>query len=192
MTQLVACRLTKAYADTSRSTGKQRDPESTNDYFGARYYASNIAGRFLTPDPSGLSYADPNDPQSLNLYAYVRNNPLRFVDPSGLDCVQVDTGADEVLVAASDCGATGGTFVDGIVDPASFAYDSNGDLTFSFTNSTTGAAGSAVIGLPDGQNLVYNQQVAAAAAVLRPATISSIADTSPVHPRYCASYCWIS
>ena len=151
-------------------TGKQRDPETTNDYFGARYYASNIAGRFLTPDPSGLSYADPNDPQSLNLYAYVRNNPLIFTDPTGMDCVFASDAGKGIVDGNSDansnsgaCLQKGGTFVDGTVVPHSFAHDSNGDLTFSFTNSTTGAAGSAVIGLPGGQNLVYNQQVAAAA-----------------------------
>jgi len=38
-------------------TGQERDSESTNDYFNARYYASNIASRFLTPDPYNGSYA---------------------------------------------------------------------------------------------------------------------------------------
>jgi len=33
----------------SRSTGKERDTESGNDYFGARYYASSM-GRFVSPD----------------------------------------------------------------------------------------------------------------------------------------------
>lgn len=35
------------------SAGKERDSESGNDYFGARYYASST-GRFISPDPSGL------------------------------------------------------------------------------------------------------------------------------------------
>jgi len=56
-------------------TGKERDTESGNDYFGARYYASNT-GRFMSPDPSGLLAQRPEDPQSWNLYAYARNNPL--------------------------------------------------------------------------------------------------------------------
>ena len=60
-------------------TGKERDTESGNDYFGARYYASSM-GRFMSPDWSAkeepVPYAKLDDPQSLNLYAYVRNNPL--------------------------------------------------------------------------------------------------------------------
>ncbi len=67
----------------SRYTGKERDTESGLDYFGARYYASTM-GRFMSPDPSGLAFADPTNPQSLNLYSYALNNPLKMVDPSGL------------------------------------------------------------------------------------------------------------
>jgi RHS repeat-associated protein len=73
--------------NASRYTGKERDAESGNDYFPARYYASSM-GRFLSPDPSALYMADPENPQTLNLYAYVGNNPLRYTDPLGLskDC----------------------------------------------------------------------------------------------------------
>lgn len=67
-------------------TGKERDVESGNDYFGARYYASTM-GRFLSPDWSAkeepVPYATMGDPQSLNLYAYMRNNPLGGVDADG-------------------------------------------------------------------------------------------------------------
>jgi RHS repeat-associated protein len=68
-------------------TGKERDTESGLDYFPARYYGSNM-GRFMSPDPSGLYMADPENPQTLNLYSYVGNNPLRYTDPFGLskDC----------------------------------------------------------------------------------------------------------
>ena len=69
-----------------RSTGKERDTESGNDYFGARYYASSM-GRFMSPDWSvkvePVPYAKLDNPQSLNLYAYVLNNPLSRVDPDG-------------------------------------------------------------------------------------------------------------
>jgi RHS repeat-associated protein len=67
-------------------TGKERDAESGNDYFGARYYSSAM-GRFMSPDWSAkeepVPYAQLDDPQSLNLYAYVRNNPLTRVDADG-------------------------------------------------------------------------------------------------------------
>ncbi len=65
-------------------TGKQRDAETSLDYFGARYMSA-AQGRFTSPD---VPFADqkPEDPQSWNLYTYVRNNPLSFVDPNGTEC----------------------------------------------------------------------------------------------------------
>ena len=70
----------------SRSSGKERDSETGLDYFGARYYGSAM-GRFLSPDwsaaPLPVPYADLHNPQTLNLYAYVTNNPLRSIDPNG-------------------------------------------------------------------------------------------------------------
>jgi RHS repeat-associated protein len=71
-------------------TGKERDPESQNDYFGARYYASSM-GRFMSPDSLGYQVA--TDPQSLNLSAYVRNNPLTRVDVDGHDCTGMEIEA---------------------------------------------------------------------------------------------------
>jgi RHS repeat-associated protein len=62
-----------------RFTGKERDAESGNDYFGVRYYASSM-GRFMSPDPGPWKL---NNPQYLNMYAYVLNNPLRNVDVAG-------------------------------------------------------------------------------------------------------------
>ncbi len=67
-------------------TGKERDPETGCDYFGARYYCNPI-GRFITPDwaakPTTVPYANFGNPQSLNLYSYVQNNPTTFGDPDG-------------------------------------------------------------------------------------------------------------
>jgi trimeric autotransporter adhesin len=67
-------------------TGKERDTESGNDYFGARYYSSAM-GRFMSPDWSAkaepVPYAKLTNPQTLNLYGYMRNNPLGGVDQDG-------------------------------------------------------------------------------------------------------------
>jgi len=65
-----------------RFTGKERDPETGLDYFGARYYGSKI-GRFTTVDPVYTWQENLVDPQRWNRYAYARNNPLRYVDPDG-------------------------------------------------------------------------------------------------------------
>jgi RHS repeat-associated protein len=58
-----------------RFTGQLRDEESGLSRHGSRYYAPAL-GRWLSPDPAGAV-------DGLNLYAYVRNNPLRFYDPTG-------------------------------------------------------------------------------------------------------------
>ena len=100
--------------DDIHFTGKERDPESGNDYFGARYFGSSM-GRFMSPDPSGLSYADPTNPQSLNLYSYVLNNPLHNIDPSGEECVWDDgsyDAADDPDTGSADmCSGQGGTWI---------------------------------------------------------------------------------
>ncbi len=74
-----------------RFTGQERDTESGLDYFGARYYSPG-QGRFCSPDPIAVTPNRLQDPQALNLYSYVRNSPLAFVDPSGED-LQIATSA---------------------------------------------------------------------------------------------------
>jgi RHS repeat-associated protein len=63
-------------------TGYERDIETGLDYAKARSFGS-MAGRFTSPDPL-LASAKPALPQSWNRYTYVMNNPLKFVDPSGM------------------------------------------------------------------------------------------------------------
>jgi len=73
-------------AQNYKFTGKERDTESGLDNFGARYNASTM-GRFMSPDWSAkvepVPYSKLDDPQTLNLYAYVGNNPLIRVDKDG-------------------------------------------------------------------------------------------------------------
>jgi len=71
-------------------TGKERDLEGPGlDYFGARYF-SGAQGRFTTPDPVTITTHRLQNPQELNQYAYVANNPLRYIDPTG--AILVATG----------------------------------------------------------------------------------------------------
>jgi RHS repeat-associated protein len=67
--------------------GMYRDGETGNDYTQFRMYESNL-GRWMTPDPLA---GDISNPQSLNRYAYVLNNPTNLIDPLGLQgCHQED------------------------------------------------------------------------------------------------------
>jgi len=82
----------KAYTSTCpqnyKFEGKERDAETGNDDFGARYYSS-VYGRWLSPDwsavPAPVPYANLTNPQTLNLYAMVCDNPESFADLDGHD-----------------------------------------------------------------------------------------------------------
>jgi RHS repeat-associated protein len=60
-------------------TGQPRDFETGLDFLASRYYSSTN-GRFTSPDSFGGHITNP---QTLNLYAYVLGNPLKYIDPSG-------------------------------------------------------------------------------------------------------------
>jgi RHS repeat-associated protein len=63
-------------------TSKERDAETGLDFFLARYY-SGAQGRFTSVDPVIITPGRMRDPQQLNRYSYVRNNPLKYIDPDG-------------------------------------------------------------------------------------------------------------
>jgi RHS repeat-associated protein len=93
-------------------TGKERDKETGFDYFGARYYGSKVA-RFTTVDPVYTWRENILDPQRWNRYAYVRNNPLRYVDPDGRE---LRTTAQETINAIAGDAAGRVTIRNGVVD----------------------------------------------------------------------------
>jgi RHS repeat-associated protein len=62
-----------------RFTGQKLDPETGLYYYGGRYYDAEI-GRFISADPFVQT---PLDPQNLNRYSYVVNNPQNYIDPDG-------------------------------------------------------------------------------------------------------------
>lgn len=68
-------------------TGQKRDATANLMFYGARYYDAAL-GRFIQPD---TIVPNPMDPQSLNRYSYVRNNPVNRIDPTGHeDCAAED------------------------------------------------------------------------------------------------------
>jgi len=76
-------------------TQKERDIETGLDYFGARYFAST-QGRFTSPDPVTISVARVANPQLWNSYSYVSNNPLQYLDPDGLERIQLDESSAQI------------------------------------------------------------------------------------------------
>jgi RHS repeat-associated protein len=62
-----------------RFTSKELDGETGLYFYGARYYSPGL-GRFISPDPIAPRLGEP---QGLNRYSYVQNNPLRYTDPTG-------------------------------------------------------------------------------------------------------------
>jgi RHS repeat-associated protein len=103
-------------------TGQERDAETGQDHFMFRNYVS-AAARWTSPDPYLGSY-DLTNPQSLNRYAYVLNNPMKFLDPFGLNyiCSATTTGT------SYDDGATSWTTTIDCIDFAGGGGDSGGGV----------------------------------------------------------------
>ncbi|HMG72326.1 MAG TPA: RHS repeat-associated core domain-containing protein, partial [Pyrinomonadaceae bacterium] len=111
-------------ADTNRSSSAafqprkyasyDRDGNGSDEAMFRRY--NRKRSRFDQPDPYEGSY-DFTNPQSLNRYAYVQNDPVNFVDPSGLDMNMcsaefsyADCGGDDGFWGNNRGGGSGGGF----------------------------------------------------------------------------------
>lgn len=135
-------------------TGKERDPESGLDNFGARYDASSL-GRFMTPDNG--SAQDSGNPQSWNLYSYVMNNPTTNVDPDGHDCIHINTDSGKFEGWDSgDCDnsteekANSGIYVDGTINSLQF-NSSAGSLDFGYTDENGNVGAGTILGVAQPQ-----------------------------------------
>jgi RHS repeat-associated protein len=76
-------------------------------------------GRWMTPDPAGLAASDASNPESLNRYAYVGNNPTTLVDPKGLHFFQPCFSVWNCWSGDPNLAGGGGCTVDGITGPCS-------------------------------------------------------------------------
>jgi RHS repeat-associated protein len=140
----------RPYVDTCDShykfTGKERDAESNLDNFGARYFGSSL-GRFMSPDPLGGHL---EDPQTLNRYAYARNNPVSLTDPTGLDsyltCTphadQNASTCQQEIVGYDKNGKAQTAWVQGVTNNGQFTAtlignDANGNLVDKTTGTGT-------------------------------------------------------
>ncbi len=80
---------TGSWTTDYKFTDHELDTETGLYNFNARLYDPAV-GRFISPDPavpdlSGSTNPRNYDPQMFNRYAYCRNNPLIYIDPSGLE-----------------------------------------------------------------------------------------------------------
>jgi RHS repeat-associated protein len=127
-------------AQNYKFTGKERDPETNNDDFDARYYSSAY-GRFLSADwsstPTPVPYANLTNPQTLNLYAMVSDNPESFADLDGHK-VTVQTTPGECAAGGSEsCEAQNAAAVRTTVkknDDGTFTQTHNESITTSKTS----------------------------------------------------------
>ena len=136
-------------------TGKERDAETGLDYFGARYYGSNM-GRFMSPDWSAqvepVPFAKLDNPQSMNLYSYVGNNPLSRRDPDGHRNIAAEcngqatcqkTVVDTVNIAHYDK-KTGKTVVDStlkVTTNFNLTTDAKGNVNVSASSTVENVSG---------------------------------------------------
>ncbi len=74
---------TTSYDASYKFIGKERDTETSFDYFGARYY-SNTWAIWLSVDPLANKYP------SLSPYNYCAGNPIKYLDPNGMDWEDAD------------------------------------------------------------------------------------------------------
>ncbi|MEI8124540.1 MAG: RHS repeat-associated core domain-containing protein [Parachlamydiaceae bacterium] len=68
-------KIAEKFFNPWRYASKRLDPETNLINFGKRYYDADLS-RWITTDPAGFI-------DTMNLYAYVRNNPFRYIDPDG-------------------------------------------------------------------------------------------------------------
>jgi RHS repeat-associated protein len=123
-----------------RHTAKERDEESGLYYHGARYYAPWL-GRWNSPDPAGLR-------DGFNQYCYVRGNPLKNSDPTGLQTTDAGTPpSPQVTGVSSGTPGAGSSVTNAAADAGSkmpslpTAVSNTCDVNWEYVHEGGGAVG---------------------------------------------------
>lgn len=114
-------------------TGRERDSITGLNYYRARWYDSDI-GRFTSEDPIGFGGGD------VNLFAYVKNQPLLFRDPTGLQRCDPVVGA----ILGAGVGGVAGIVVGAVTGPSVGAF--LGTITFGLVGTAVEPGGGTIVG----------------------------------------------
>ena len=123
-------------ATNQRFTSYDRSDATGLDYAVNRTYNSG-QGRFTTVDPIGMGDTTLTSPQSMNLYGYVRNNPIDFVDPSGQN---LDSSMCSAEFSYSQCGGDNG-FWGSILSSGGGGWGSFGNSVAIYNRRVSGTTG---------------------------------------------------
>lgn len=124
------------YEERFKFTGKERDSETNYDYFGARFYAS-LFGFWLSVDPFSDKY--PN----ISPYAYCGWNPIKYVDPNGMDVWELDNCGfvvNKITDETQDAFRMNGKQISFEYGSVTSAYQDKYNTTFFFKNEDVAAS----------------------------------------------------
>lgn len=156
-------------------TGKEFDYSTDFYFYGSRYYDPWF-GRFISPD---TIVPNARDPQDLNRYAYAKNNPMLYTDPSGhfafipiligivvtaavstVTSVAIAAATEGDLIDAAKYGAVSGAITGGLC-PVGCGF-----VGSALAHSAAGAASSAALGQDPGRGAMYGAAMGAALSVV--------------------------
>ncbi len=142
---------------TMKYTGQEDDSDIGLYYYNARYYDS-VLGRFISPDSI---VTNANNPQDLNRYVYVSNNPINRIDPSGHSSGNFfKKNHDTVNVVGTVCAvATYAMSASGVGVGFYYAPDSNGHYTLYVYGFSNGGGGAIALQSHDGKVSGYGQTI---------------------------------
>jgi RHS repeat-associated protein len=89
-----------SFTGMNQDVDQSSNPAVLYDFLAREY---GIQGRWPSPDPAGMDAVDPSNPQSWNRYAYVNNDPLAEIDPSGMCNKFLGFLADLFNIENADC-----------------------------------------------------------------------------------------